>query len=133
MSPIKLYSFELKREINFANLRECFFQCVSNSSWANESFLVAAQISENEDFWDELSRLSTSFGIGVIKLNVEDPHSSEIMVPARFRENLDWETINKLTMNSDFKEFIETVKIDLTSKKIHKKEYDVIVDELGNK
>lgn len=132
-TSIKLYSFELKREINFANLRECFFQCVSNSSWANESFLVAAQISENEDFWDELSRLSTSFGIGVIKLNVEDPHSSEIMAPARFRENLDWETINKLTMNSDFKEFIETVKIDLTSKKIHKKEYDVIVDELGNK
>jgi hypothetical protein len=31
-------------------------------------------------------------------------------------------------MNSDFKEFISTVKIDITSKKIHKKEYDPVVD-----
>lgn len=51
-----------------------------------------------------------------------------IIFPATNRENLDWETINKLAMNSDFKEFIATVKIDITSKKIHKKEYDPISD-----
>ena len=33
--------------------------------------------------------------------------------------------------NIDFKEFIETVKIDITSKKIHKKEYD-FVEEIEN-
>ena len=123
---IKLLSFELKRELSFGNLRESFFQTVSNSSWANESYLVAAEISNDEDFREELSRLSTSFGIGVIKLNLEDAHSSEIVFPAKYREALDWETINKLTMNSDFKEFISTVKIDITSKKIHKKEYDQV-------
>lgn len=125
---INLFSFEIKRELSFANLRESFFQCVSNSSWANESYLVAARISENEDFNDELTRLSTSFGIGVIELNIEDPHSSEIIIPSKYKKNLDFETINKLAMNNDFKEFIETVKIDLTSKKIHKKEYDTVVD-----
>jgi uncharacterized protein len=125
---IKLLSFELKRELSFGNLRESFFQTVSNSSWANESYLVAALISDEEDFKEELSRLSTSFGIGVIKLNLEDPHSSEIVFPAKYREVLDWETINKLTMNSDFKEFLTTVKIDITSKKIHKKEYDLVQD-----
>lgn len=31
-------------------------------------------------------------------------------------------------MNTDFKEFISTVKIDITSRKIHKKEYDPIQD-----
>ena len=128
---IKLLSFELKRELSFSNLRESFFQTVSNSTWANESYLVAAVISEDEDFREELSRLSTSFGIGVIKLNIEDPHSSEIIFPAKIRDTLDWETINKLTMNADFKEFITTVKIDITSKKIHKKEYD-IVEEIDN-
>lgn len=126
---VVLYSFELKRELTFANLRESFFQCVSNSSWANEAYLVAARISENEDFLDELSRLSTSFGIGIIELNVEDPDSSEIVFPARHKKNLDLETMNKLAMNTDFREFLETVKIDLNSKKIHKKEYD-IVEEL---
>jgi len=39
---LTLYSFELKRELNFTNLREAFFQAVSNSSWANEGYLVAA-------------------------------------------------------------------------------------------
>ncbi len=125
---IRLLSFELKRELSFGNLRESFFQAVSNSSWANQGYLVAAEVSEEEEFRSELSRLSTSFGIGVIKLNLEDPHSSEIVFPAKSREVLDWETINKLTMNSDFKEFISTVKIDITSKKIHKKEYDPVVD-----
>lgn len=123
---ILIYSFEIKRELSFANLRESFFQCVSNSSWANESYLVAARISENEDFFDELSRLSTSFGIGIIKLNIEDPDSSEILFPSKHNIDLDFETINKLTMNNDFKDFLETVKIDMTSNKIHKKEYDLV-------
>jgi len=118
---IRLLSFELKREISFGNLRESFFQTVSNSSWANESYLVATEVSKEEEFRNELARLSTSFGIRVIKLNLEDPHSSEIIFPAKYREALDWETINKLTMNADFKEFISNVKIDITSRKIHKK------------
>lgn len=132
---IVIYSFELKRELSFSNLRESFFQCVSNSSWANESYLVAARISENNDFMEELSRLATSFGIGVIELNIEDPDSSEIIIPAKYKQDLDFETINKLAMNNDFKDFIETVKIDLTSKKIHKKEYDLFenIDNLKSK
>lgn len=123
---IKLLSFELKRELNFGNLRESFFQTVSNSSWANEGYLVAANISEDVDFRDELSRLSTSFGIGVIHLNLKDPDSTHTLLPARYRDVLDWETINKLTMNNDFVEFLSRVKIDIASKKIHKKEYDTV-------
>ncbi|MDM1042819.1 MULTISPECIES: COG2958 family protein [Empedobacter] len=132
---IVIYSFELKRELSFSNLRESFFQCVSNSSWANESYLVAARISENDDFMEELSRLATSFGIGVIELNIEDPDSSEIIIHAKYKQDLDFETINKLSMNNDFKEFLETVKIDLSSKKIHKKEYDIVesVEKLKSK
>lgn len=129
--PIVLFSFEIKRELNFGNLRESFFQCVSNSSWANEAYLVTAQISKNEDFLEELYRLCTSFGIGVIELDLEDPHSSEITIPAKHKKNLDLETLNKLAMNSDFKDFLDTVKADLTSNKIHKKEYDT-VEEVEN-
>ncbi len=126
---VKLLSFELKRELSFGNLRESFFQTVSNSSWANESYLVASEISDEQDFIDELRRLSTSFGIGIIKLNLQDPHSSEIKLPAKFRETLDWETMNKLaTMNNDFKEFLTRLKIDISAKKIHKKEYDTVLE-----
>jgi uncharacterized protein len=65
-TAVKLYSFEIKKALSFGNLREAFFQAVSNSSWAHEGYLVAADISEDEDFRGELRRLSGSFGIGVM-------------------------------------------------------------------
>lgn len=124
---IKLYSFEIKRELNFSNLRESFFQTVSNSSWANEGYLVASEISNDEDFRNELKRLSTSFGIGVIKINIDDPDSTEVVFPAKFKEYLDWDAINKLTINSDFKEFLKRIKIDISSKEIRREKYDKIL------
>lgn len=128
-TSIKLLSFELKQSLNLSTLRENFFQTVSNSSWANEAYLVAAEISQDEDFLNELKRLSTSFGIGIIRLDVEDPNASEIIYPAREKDLLDWDTINKLTMNKDFKEFLKRIRIDLQSKEIRKEMYDRILSE----
>ncbi|WRD05029.1 HrgA protein [Helicobacter pylori] len=42
--PVKLVSFELKKEISVNNCRECYFQAISNSSWANEGYLVGCHI-----------------------------------------------------------------------------------------
>lgn len=129
-TSIKFISFELKKELNLSTLREKFFQTVSNSSWANESYIVAAEISKNEDFLSELARLSSSFGVGVIEIDIDDPNSSTIKFPAQARENLDWETINKLTvMNKDFKQFIKRVRIDIKSNEIRKEKYDKILEE----
>lgn len=125
--PIILYSFEMKKEIGFHNIREYFFQAVSNSSWANEGYLVAAKISQDEDFISELKRLSTSFGIGIIKIDIEDPDSSEILFPAKFKSELDWNTINKLAeLNPDFMKFLKRIKNDLSSKEVRKEKYDKI-------
>lgn len=44
----KLWSFEVKLLINRSNIRECFFQAVSNSSWSNFGYLVAAEVSGQE-------------------------------------------------------------------------------------
>jgi hypothetical protein len=126
---IKLYSYELKRELSFSNLRESYFQAVSNSSWANEGYLVAAEIDLDDEFMDEIKRLSNSFGIGLIKLDTNDPDSSEILCPARQKEMIDIETMNKISqINPDFKEFIKRIKIDLNSKEIRKEKYDKIFD-----
>lgn len=122
---VKLYSFELKKELTFSNIRESFFQAVSNSSWANEGYLVAPKIAQDEEFRFELKRLSTSFGIGIIKVDIEDPDSSEILFPAKFKTELDWDTINKLAReNADFKEFITRIKNDISSKEVRKEKYD---------
>ena len=126
---IRLFSYELKKELNFSNLRESYFQAVSNSSWANEGYLVAVDITSDDEFMDEIKRLSNSFGIGLIKLDVKDPDSSEILYPARQKELIDIETMNKISqVNPDFKEFLKRVKIDLNSKEIRKEKYDKIFD-----
>lgn len=107
---VALYSYELKRTIeNDHQLKEYFFQALSNSSWANYGYLVAFDI--NEDIMEEMERLNRSFGIGVIKLS---PYSDNTMVlfPARKNE-LDYYTIDKLCrINNDFKNFVtKTTKV----------------------
>ncbi len=132
--PINFYSFELKIELTFNNLRESFFQTVSNSSWAHEGYLVAAYIDQSEEFKGELKRLSSSFGIGIIKLEIEDPDSSSIIFPAKQKMSLDWDTINKLAKeNKDFKNFISRIKKDIATTEIRKEKYDKVfsINELN--
>lgn len=103
----KLFSFELKKELSISNLKESYFQAVSNSSWANEGYLVVKNI--KEDVLDELRRLNQSFGIGVIKLESEISNS-KILLPAKERE-IDIPTLNMLIEQSpgDFKPFMERI------------------------
>ena len=132
--PVKLLSFELKLQLNFGNLRESFFQAVSNSSWANEGYLVTANIQSDPEFMVELSRLSDSFGIGVIELDLHDFGQSDFFSHAKEKESLDWSTINNLaSQNEDFKEFIRRVKKDLNAKEVREDWYDNIKtdDELA--
>ena len=89
---------------------------------------MAAEVSHDEDFRTELRRLSTSFGIGVIRLDIADPDASEILFPPQTREYLDWETINKLTMNPDFRDFLKRVKTDISSKEVRKEKYDKVLE-----
>lgn len=129
-NAITLIAFELKKSIDRNNYREYFFQAVSNSSWANEGYLVAARISDDDELLNELERLSTSFGIGLIELDLDDIDSSKVVFPTHKKKELDWETMNKLSdINTDFKKFLQDVKIDFDSKRIHKAEYDTILGE----
>ncbi|AVF42927.1 TPA: HrgA protein [Acinetobacter nosocomialis] len=108
---VRLWSFEVKKELNSSNIRSSFFQAVSNSSWANEGYLVATSISTS-DVEDELRMLSALHGIGVILLTPENPTESEILLPARRRTEVDWQSINRIVNeNADFKNFIELVSI----------------------
>ncbi|MCQ2897910.1 hypothetical protein JT143_02470 [Helicobacter pylori] len=104
----KLFSFELKKELSFSNLKESYFQAVSNSTWANEGYLVVFEEIEDKVL-GELRRLSQSFGIGVIKLESEISNS-KILLPAKERE-IDIPTLNMLIEQSpkDFKPFMANI------------------------
>ena len=106
---VRLWSFEVKKELTGSNARKSFFQAVSNSSWANEGYLVATSISDSS-VEQELRMLSALHGIGVILLNPENPSESEMMLPAKSRAEVDWQSVNRILVeNADFKDYIELV------------------------
>lgn len=126
VNPYKLYSFEMKTELSLSNLRECYFQAVSNSSWAHEGYLVALHIKDESALLDELRRLNNAFGIGVIHLNPQHFMQSEILFSAREQESLDWDTVNRLVAeNVDFEKFLDNFMEDITVGKV-KSSYDKI-------
>ena len=100
---VHIYSYELKRRIESDyQLKQYYFQALSNSSWANFGYLVAFEI--NEDLTEEMERLNNAFGIGVILMQANE---SKILFPAR-EKALDYNTIEKLNnLNPDFCEFIK--------------------------
>ena len=131
-NSIRLYSFEIKKTIDRSNYRQCFFQAVSNSSWANEGYLVTAYLEPGDDLYAELERLSVSFGIGLILLDLEDIDSSKVIFPSDMRNELDWELMNKLCeQNTDFEAFIDDVRKDYEVGTIHPSQYDhIMVDDM---
>lgn len=99
---VHIYSYEMKRKIDSDyTLKQCYFQALSNSSWANFGYLVAFEI--NEDLFEEMERLNNAFGIGIILMQAND---SKVLFPAK-EKALDYNTIEKLNnLNPDFCTFI---------------------------
>jgi hypothetical protein len=120
----KLYSFEVKILINRSNIREAFFQAVSNSSWANLGYLVANELSGDETI-KELRILSSLHGIGFILLDNENVSESQILIPAKEKLEIDWNTANRLAEeNKDFLKYIKLVRKFYQTGDVHDKEWD---------
>ena len=109
-SSVRLWSFEVKKQLTKGNVRQCFFQAVSNSTWASFGYLVATGLSN--DVEPELQMLASLHGIGVLLLNTESLFDSQILIPARERTNIDWQSVNRIVSeNTDFQRFVEQVGI----------------------
>lgn len=123
----KITSYEIKREINTDyELKKCYFQAVSNSSWANYGYLVAFEISDR--LKDEMERLNQSFGIGIIELK-SNPYESKILFQSKFKE-LDFKTIDKLCrVNKKYENFIELTEKALA---VEERYYKSIEKELND-
>jgi uncharacterized protein len=121
---VRLWSFEVKRRLNMGNIRKSFFQAVSNSSWSNEGYLVTAEI-DQKDVEHELRMLSALHGIGVIVLNIDNPSESEMFIPARSREEVDWESVNRIVAeNKDFSDYIEQVSNYFNTRRIRENDWN---------
>lgn len=128
LSALRLFSFEMKISLRLSNLRESYFQAVSNSSWANEGYLVAMQVDRESSFTDELRRLNSAFGIGIIELDPQDADQSQILFPSRLNSQLDWNTVNRLAEdNPNFGALLGNIGDSLQIGKVTGK-YDEVLD-----
>jgi hypothetical protein len=126
--PFVLKSVELKVLAVGSNLREAFFQTVSNSKWAHEAQLVFATAINDNSLADELRRLGKSYDVSVFSYGLPEdyldslPPADQIlamdesqfeqiasnihvtqMVSSRTTEKLDWDAIKDLrTQLQDF-------------------------------
>ncbi len=66
---ISIVSYELKLDLRLSDLKQKYFQAVSNSSWANKGYLVVLQVDDSDEMKRELERLVKSFGIGIYVFN----------------------------------------------------------------
>ena len=123
--PFRLTSVELKASLSLSSLRENFFQCVSNSKWAHNAYLVVATSVQDESLVRELRRLGTSFDVSVISYGLTSeklaslPNAAQIMEfsdeeietltadvvvttisSGRAREAVDWEHIEDMRAQS---------------------------------
>lgn len=125
---MQFYSFELKLKIDKSNFTECYFQAVSNSAWANFGYLVVGDLDTDAVFLSNLTRVNNGYGIGVIKLNLDNPAKSEIVVSAREREIVDINFMNFLAdMNLDFYDFVDTAGKIIKSKAVDESNFDDIM------
>lgn len=114
---VKLWSFEVKKNLSRSNVRECYFQAVSNSTWANYGYLVASSLSDGVE--KELQMLAALHGIGVIVLNTQALFESQILIPAKENPEVNWESVNRIVEeNTDFEKFIDQVAIYLQTGKL---------------
>lgn len=124
IEKIALYSYEVKLSLTKSNVRECFVQAATNSSWANFGYLVAAEI--DSGVMDECKLLANQFGIGLIRLDTEEPtENSDIVIQAQ-RKNLNWQTIDRIYKeNKDFKVFIKYVNNSIKTNEVNPKDWDI--------
>ncbi|MCF8169316.1 MAG: hypothetical protein K9K38_09085 [Rhodoferax sp.] len=143
-SPFNIISSELKVGISLANYRQFFFQCLSNSNWANEAHLVLAHRIEDSKLVECLKQLGASFGVSIYSFNIDlgkfdkipsadkirdlkgvereklvDKYCSDVTViyQAQKKGELDWEHIQDVrVINSDFNAVFKWIPKCLTDK-----------------
>lgn len=117
----ELYSFELKKSVDLSDVSLKYFQAVSNSSWANYGYLVINDIDDsNPDLMEKIKILNDSFGIGVIKFDVDlsnlDRDKNNVLEKAKIlveskRNGINYKYLNRFLgrNNDDINDFFKSV------------------------
>ncbi len=106
-------SIELKVGKDFSQLRQHFFQCISNSYWANYSELAIASVIKKRELKDELKKLGSIFNINITCFGIKNL--------GRFPDLND---IYKMSQNDFKNEYGKFIKYEEIFRTDNKKEID---------
>jgi len=124
---VQLISVEVKKEITRSDVREYFFQTVSNSAWANYAYLAAVDLKGSAN--EELTLLCSSYGVGFIVIDTDDVSNSQIKIPAQLKPALDVNALNRLAdENRDAREYIENVSTFIKTGRLKNSDWDLFPD-----
>lgn len=87
--PFQISSVELKVNFSYSTFREYFFQCVSNSKWANHAQLVVASEVADETLAEELRRLGSSYNVSVISYGLDEDYLKSLPPADKIRNMSD--------------------------------------------
>lgn len=95
-----LIAFELKRELQPGSIRAAFFQCLANSFWANQRYVVAPAPEIHADAHEAFLALSKRFNVGLIEIvwgnpRLRDMENYKIVVECN-RTELDLDALQSL-------------------------------------
>ena len=128
----RLWSIEVKCDIDKTSVRKSFFQAVANSSWANFGYLAVENVinpKEGREVDEELSMLANLYGIGVMKIDRDNPSESKILIPAKERE-IDMVACSRLAQSNDnFKEFMGEIDNFYGNLKINEHFWEIPEDD----
>ncbi len=116
----EIWSFEVKKELAAGNLRNYFFECLSNSGWANRRYVVIAidltkRTKIEDEVISEFRKLSLRYHVGLIQITtmntkISEEGGSSIIVECP-RQDLDLEIMNDLCNSfPEFKKWLESLE-----------------------
>ena len=101
-ASIRLFSFEVKRELNKGSLRETSFEALANSNWANVTYIASPlddELLEDLDFKRSCYQINQDYGLGFIHLNPTKPSHSKLLFQAKTKE-IDYSSLGRLLKSS---------------------------------
>ncbi|HRQ89792.1 MAG TPA: hypothetical protein PLA50_13415 [Bacteroidia bacterium] len=86
-SPLRITAVKLRLALDFSNVLEDLYQCLSASEWANVGELIVAEPINDPRLAEEVSRFAARHGIGVISFGLDGDVLDDMPEPAAI-ENL---------------------------------------------
>jgi hypothetical protein len=86
VSSFNIISTELKVSLSLSNSRASFFQCVSNSKWANDAHLVVAMKVDDAIIVDDLKKLGAIHGVSIYSFNFDEDTFNKFPTADKLKE-----------------------------------------------